>query len=431
MVDLLKSVFEPQTATAILIALGVFSAFYTAGIKFFFDKRIKRFELDMKSTHDKELQEIRIDNSNFELAIKSAYDKGLEQIRNDNSIELKGLEAQLAARNQVLAQHLQAEHDEALKKLDAQLTRTTQAEQAQRDYEYEARKHLYRECKPLIFQFVELAEDALYQIYSLARSARRGDLPAWLQGNNKYYIASTMYRLLAPLAIYKLIRRRITIVDLTLDYEIDVHYQLAKLLAWSFTADFDLAGNLGGHHLDYDPNVIDWQELRQQNPQTYWRQGLAVGRFDNAVEAMIMINQKSDPTEHRLISFGEFESALHASDSAVANALEIVSDIFLGFDPEHRPVLWRVLVTQAHIYDAIVRFHRANGGQKELVVRPIPESDRAALYWRRNPSDIERRELDAPFDVAEAYLQKWLKRPLFQAPVRLSAEDMLHREINH
>ena len=420
MADLIKSLFEPKTAAAILIALGVFSALYTAGIKFFFDKIIRRFELDMKSTHDKELQQIRIDNSNFELVMKSTNEKELEQIRNNNSIELKGLEAQLAARTHVLVQHLQAEHDKALKQLEAQLTRTTQAEQAQRDYEYEARKHLYQECKPLIFQFVELAEDALYQIYSLARSARHGDLPEWLKRRDEYYIASTMYRLLAPLVIYKLIRRRLTIVDLALDNEIDVHYQLAKQLNWSFTADFDLAWGLGVHPLEYDPNNPDWLTSRQQNPRKYWRQGLPVGRCDTAVEAMIIHDAVA--TEQRVMSFGEFESALHTADFAVANAFAIVSDIFLEFDPEKRPILWRALVTQAHIYDAIVRFHRDNTPQNKLAVRPVLESDRIPFYWRRDPTDIQRSELDAPFDVAEAYLKKWVKYPLFDSTVRRSAQ---------
>jgi len=35
MADLIKSFFEPKTAAAILIALGVFTALYTAAIKFF------------------------------------------------------------------------------------------------------------------------------------------------------------------------------------------------------------------------------------------------------------------------------------------------------------------------------------------------------------------------------------------------------------
>ena len=355
MTDLIAHLFEPKTAALILIALGVFTALYTAAIKSFFDKKLKSFELRIKSLNDKELV----------------------QIQNQNLLHLKGVEAQLSASAQVLIQNMQATQNQKLKELDAQLTRTTQAEQAQRDYEYEARKHLYQECKPLIFQFVELAEDALYQIYSLARSARHGNLPEWLKSRDEYYIASTMYRLLAPLAIYKLICRRLTTVDLTLDNEIDVHYQLAKHLNWSFTADFDLAWGLGVHPLDYDPNNPGWLTLRQQNPRAYWRQGLPVGRCDNAVEAIII----HDPvaTEQRVMSFGEFESALHKVDSAVASAFAIVSDIFLEFDPENRPILWRALVTQAHIYDFIVRFHRDNAPQNELAVRPILDSDRIPL----------------------------------------------------
>jgi hypothetical protein len=196
---------------------------------------------------------------------------------------------------------------------------------------------------------------------------------------------------------------------------------LAKHLVWSFTADFDLARELGVHPIDYDPHNIDWENLRQKNPRVYWRQGLPVGLCDNAVEAMII--QDPDATKHRVMSFGEFESALHTQDSAVANAFAIVSDTFVGFAPRQRPVLWRALVTQAHIYDAIVRFHRGSGAQKDLVIGPILERDRIPLYWSTNPTDFQRKELDAPFDVAEAYLEKWVERPLFQAPVRLSAED--------
>lgn len=59
--------------------------------------------------------------------------------------------------------------------------RTTLAEEraerdARRDYEYEARKHLYQVCGPLIFQLTERSEDALYRIYSLARTSREGHL---------------------------------------------------------------------------------------------------------------------------------------------------------------------------------------------------------------------------------------------------------------
>jgi hypothetical protein len=86
-----------------------------------------------------------------------------------------------------------------------------------------------------------------------------------------------------------------------------------------------------------------------------------------------------------------------------------------------------LLVTQAHIYDSIVRFHRDNAPQNKLTVRPILESNRIPLYWRRNPTDIQRLELDAPFGVAEAYLKKWIKCPLFDStviPTRIDGDSL-------
>jgi hypothetical protein len=67
-----------------------------------------------------------------------------------------------------------------------------------------------------------------------------------------------------------------------------------------------------------------------------------------------------------------------------------------------------MLITQAHIYESIVRFHKDNQSNRELVVVPIPEEDRKPFYWRREPNDTEQQQLDEPFSVAEAYLQKWV-----------------------
>jgi hypothetical protein len=66
-----------------------------------------------------------------------------------------------------------------------------------------------------------------------------------------------MYNLLAPTVIYKLIQRHLTIVDIALDRNIDRHYQIAKHLSWSFTADFEFACELEVFRLPYDPNHKD------------------------------------------------------------------------------------------------------------------------------------------------------------------------------
>lgn len=311
-------------------------------------------------------------------------------------------------RTQRELKQLELNNSEELTNLNAALGKRKSEEDARRDYDYEARKRLYQECEPLIFQFVELADNALHRIYSIARSSCQGNLPEWLCNNN-YYIASTMYHLLAPLVIYKLIQRRLTIVDLTLDKNIDRHYRLAKYLAWTFTADFDFARGSKVFPLQYDPNNLGWEALRQSNPSVYWRQGLPIGRFDNAVESLII--RDPAPDGHlRIMSFGEFETELHAPDSKVKEAFLIVQDMFDCFHPETRPILWRMLITQAHIYTAIAQFHKEGVIEKELVVVPIAKKDREIFCWVSDPDDIQRQQLEEPFTVAEDYLEKWLDK---------------------
>jgi hypothetical protein len=53
---------------------------------------------------------------------------------------------------------------------------------ARRDYEYDARKRLYSEIEPLLFQLFEALEESHYRVRSLARTSRNGNLPGWLGG---------------------------------------------------------------------------------------------------------------------------------------------------------------------------------------------------------------------------------------------------------
>lgn len=278
---------------------------------------------------------------------------------------------------------MQTKSNTTLKQLEAELTKTTQGElqrsqavlteqqsakQSRLDYEYEARKRLYHECEPLIFELLEFAENAADRIRGLARTARQGDLPDWL-ADDSYYMASTLFYLLAPVAVYKLMRRRLTAIDMTLDQNIARHYRLAKHVAWSFADDFAFAWGLHVHELKYDPNNPDWINLRRGNQAEFWRQGLPYGRLDNAVESLIIRDHEPDGPL-RIRSFGEFESALHEPGS-VSDSFVRVRDIFTNFHPANRPVLWRMLVAQAHIYVAIVRFHQQKDSDARLVVTPI------------------------------------------------------------
>src|ERR1700688_1501373 len=55
-------------------------------------------------------------------------------------------------------------------------TREMHETDARREYEYEARKRLYEECEPLIFQTLESAEVARRRVRSIARKSCNGTL---------------------------------------------------------------------------------------------------------------------------------------------------------------------------------------------------------------------------------------------------------------
>lgn len=383
LVDLLLRLFTPVGALVVVIVLGVFTALYTAIIKYLFDRKLK----------------------------------GLES---QQAIELAALQGRIAGTNQIALQDLQTKSSAALKQLEAELTKATQGElqraqavlteqhavkQSRLEYEYEARKRLYHECEPLIFELLEFAENAADRIRGLARTARQGDLPHWLDGDS-YYMDSTLYYLLAPVAVYKLMRRRLTAVDMTLDQNIARHYGLAKHLAWSFADDFAFAWGLHVCERDYDPNHSDWSNQRRGNEAKFWRQGLPYGRLDNAVESLIVRDYEPDGPL-RIRGFGEFESAFHKPGS-VRDAFAIVSDIFARFHPANRPVLWRMLIAQAHIYTAIVRFHQQNAGELRILVTPILPDERIPFAWERQPTPAQQQQMDDAFTVAEAYLAKFL-----------------------
>ena len=106
-------------------------------------------------------------------------------------------------------------------------------EKALRDYQYEARKRLYEQFEPLLFCFNELADDAFRRIVGFCREAKNDNLTTWLS-SEAYYLKNTIYRLLAPLAIFRLMQRRLTLFDLNLEPCINVQYLLIKLFTRLF-----------------------------------------------------------------------------------------------------------------------------------------------------------------------------------------------------
>lgn len=295
---------------------------------------------------------------------------------------------------------------------------------ALRDYEYEARKRLYHECGPLMFQLLEQAEGVLNRVRNLARTASQGNLEpgqTWL--SRKYYRLSTLHRFLEPLATLKLVQNRLTLLDLSLDPYLYAQYFLAKQIYASFADDFDLR-KATEPPLDYDPHSENAESRRAANPQVYWQQGIPIGILDNAVHALI--TNEANGTS-RVMRLGEFEREYERDGSAVRLAFDRIGYLFEDFHPRSRPVLWRILIAQAGLYRALL--HTRSGDRFDLnlpALATFPRSERAGFDWRMPNEQVgDSAVLDAPFDAAEKYLSQSIARLVEKLASRSSRDSSL------
>jgi hypothetical protein len=277
---------------------------------------------------------------------------------------------------------------------------------ARRDYEYDARKRLYKEFEPILFLIAEYSDNAYHRIIDLATSSRNGRLgkEGWLS-KNEYFMKSTVYRLFLPLAAFKLMQRRLTLFDLQLIPAYKTQYQLARRLYLSFADDFNLAQS--PPQLEYDPNTqVPAQEI-ERHPERYKRQGLYAGLIDNLADALI-VNEKDGTS--RLMSFGEFEE--HYFVPQPKKPFDSAVELFFYFRPDTRPVLWRILLMQAHIYQALKRVYELRDKQQPLdsPLIIIPNDQRKEDFdWRRNVSEgTDDRVLVEDYLAIEKYLRRKL-----------------------
>ncbi|MDB4930432.1 MAG: hypothetical protein JWM10_2916 [Myxococcaceae bacterium] len=286
---------------------------------------------------------------------------------------------------------------------------------ARRDYEYEARKRLYADVEPLLFQLHEALEEAYHRVLSLVRTDGTGNLgdgpESWIKGNG-YYLSSTVYKLLLPTAYLRLMQRRVTFVDLGLDPGIELKYQLLKMYARSFTDDFVFASPhdkvqgapsyLEERRLDYRPNHPDWEKLAPEQPAVYARQALVLGDLEGIADLLIV----QEGEKARVMFFSEFERLLAATpiDDNLTEALSL----FRGFSPERKPVLARMLIAQACLGRFFLSiYHRATSARglaagleadvKERGFESVtnwrtPNDDRkiALAYWKERLLRLEK-----------------------------------------
>lgn len=251
---------------------------------------------------------------------------------------------------------------------------------ARRDYIYEARKRLYAECEPLLFQGLELADNAQRRVQSLARSCRDGKLlkdgSGWL-AREDYYLHSSIYALLAPLTTYKILQRKLTRVDMSLEPDIRTQYEVFRVAFDAFTDDHQLAAL--EPRLEYDPELdnterVEAEDLILKFPAVYQKQGYYRGTLDQIIEAMVLV----EGGNQRCKSFGEFLADLQDPQSAAGKFALQIRTLLLRFHPIRTPVLWRLLIAQFYLYQYLVVFEGTDKSQ--FPSRPS-EREIAWLDW--------------------------------------------------
>jgi hypothetical protein len=239
--------------------------------------------------------------------------------------------------------------------------------QAKLDYEYHARLRLYEQWEPALFQLLERSRYALNRIENLANpevwkrltesepdpaAKGRAVMPA-----AKYEAIATMYGLYSPLVVIREMSRRLTLFDLSLEPKIQLQYLLATRIY--NTLQDDIAFAAIEPVIVYTPFADDWRSQRETKPQQYWWQGLTMGRLENLLDLMTVINPDGSS---RPASFGQFEQVYF--DSLADPTEERRKTIAAGanslyrFRPVDRPVYCRILIAQARLYQALGRTRR-------------------------------------------------------------------------
>src|SRR4051794_26776704 len=145
----------------------------------------------------------------------------LEATKMDQQRSLEERKAELQKEMETRKSELQRE----LEEFKADLIESAAVRNARRSYEYDARKRMYTECEPIFFHLSEAADLALRKCRDLSSPKVWNELrpkrdnvgshaSVWML-NDSSELISTMYALFAPIAIYILLRAKLTTADCT------------------------------------------------------------------------------------------------------------------------------------------------------------------------------------------------------------------------
>ena len=195
-------------------------------------------------------------------------------------------------------------------------------------------------------------------------------------------------------------------------------YLLAKSLYYTFSATNTLKKDL---QYSPAPSTIDGQQERQdmlsKQPQVFRKQGLVLSFIDMLAEGLIKSESQSGEKLERVMSFSEFEEKYVTCDSnnrrIVLQPFIYASELLKNFHPKSMPILWRILLVQAHIYEAIKKTRELP--KTETVFRTLKimsREERRQYDWRNTKEEATDYEVfDKPFEAIKEYFDDhWILR---------------------
>ena len=306
--------------------------------------------------------------------------------------------------NSYLAYKFNKKKDTDIAKLQNDLAIIKDEKNARRDYEYEAKKRLYQKFEPLLFQFNELGENTLKRVKAFSREAHNQKLEDWLSDTDGYYFKNSVYRIFAPLSIFKLIQEELTLFDLNLEPKIKNQYVMIKSLSHFLSHDFKFAN--AKPEIKYDPHSE--YPFNISNKSGKRTQGIVQGRLDEIIDIFIIQENINNNLRRRVVRYGEFENMY--PDIRKSGKLDIVIELFSDFHPATKPILWRILLAQAILYDSIIFLNnKSNESNISNYIKWYTYQERFDYFDWRNKDEkklISEEIVDEPFRAIKKYFEK-------------------------
>jgi len=213
------------------------------------------------------------------------------------------------------------------------------------DYEYDARRRLYAELQPVLFQLADRSARALERIQtSVVSGSREGSIlwrgrlgSGWRE--DPYHMTATVWDLVAPLALLRILQQKLTSVDLSVDSTIGWQYVLAQGLYNSWTA---------GNALAREHPEIEYDDDERQT-----RQHLLSGPLEHAVDLLVPLAHDGGSSRYTPISYSEFRSRFF--DEEFDYVFSAFSIPLTDLHPSSKRALWRILLVQVHILAALIK----------------------------------------------------------------------------